>query len=141
MFLEEGSDFLGENVGLKEVHRLPELASSLLKELNLMHKNAQEAALDKPGKSTKYLKIEHLRNIDKAFTPSESKLREIIPKMMSATGQPALLAPLREEMAEVLKGMAKALRPENTMPLREMATQLLSTVETQDRVGGAIGAC
>jgi hypothetical protein len=138
-FLEDESEFLGENVGLAEVHKLPELASSLLKELNLMHKDAQEAKLDKPGKWTKYVKIEHLKNIEKAFTPSESRLREIIPKVMAAISQPALLAPLREEMAEVLRGMEKALRPENTMLLREMTTQLVKIVERQDQVGTATG--
>jgi len=133
MFLEQDSDFLGDNVGLREVHRLPELAGSLLKELNLMHKDAQEAALDKPGKWTRYVNIEHLKAIEKAYTPAEAGLREIISKVMAAIGQPALLTPLREEMAKVLTDMEKDVRPENTLLLREMTTQLVKIVEIQDQ--------
>jgi len=137
MFLEQESDFLGNNVGLREVHRLPELASSLLRELNLMHKDAQEAKMDRPGKWTKYVDFEHIKAIEKAYTPAEARLREIIPKVMAAIGQPALLTPLREELAEVLTGMEKAVRPENALLLQEMTAQLAKIVERQDQVCAA----
>ena len=49
IFLEPESDFLGKNVDLTPFQRLPQIASSLLRELNLLHRDAQEAGLDRPG--------------------------------------------------------------------------------------------
>jgi hypothetical protein len=44
-----------------------------------------------------------------------------------------LLQPLGKEMAEVLTAMEKVVRPENTLLLQEMATQLNKVVERQDK--------
>lgn len=135
MFLERESDFRGENVALMEVQRLPVLASSLLGELNLMHKDSQEAMLDKPGWWTKYVDVEHLQAIERAYTPAEAKLRVIIPKVMAAIGQSALLTPLRDEMTEVLTAMERTVRPENALLLREMTAQLDKIFLMQDQSG------
>jgi hypothetical protein len=48
-FLEPSSDFLGENISLIHPDQLPNFAMKLLKELNLLHRDAQEAGLDRPG--------------------------------------------------------------------------------------------
>jgi hypothetical protein len=134
MFLEPDSDFLGENVRLTQIHKLPELANRLLKELNLLHRDVQEAGLDRPGKWTKYVDFAHLKAIAAAFRPCESKLREIIPKVMAGRGQAqALLEPLGEQMSEVLTAMQAVVRPANGMLLREMAAKLNQVVEYQDQ--------
>jgi hypothetical protein len=132
-FLEPSSDFLGESIGLIHVDQLPKLASKLLKELNLLHRDAQEAGLDRPGMWAKYVTIDHLQKIAEAYRPCELKLREIISKMMAAKGQTTMLEPLAKEMAEVLTGMEKVVRPENKLLLQEMATQLNKVVEGQDK--------
>ncbi len=137
MFLEPGSDFLGENVLLMESHKLPELAGRLLRELNLMHRDAQEAGLDKPGKWTQYVNSDHFKAIAAAYRPTESTLRKLIPKIMAARSQPALLEPLAKEMSEVLSTMQAAVRPENALLLREMAGKLNRVVEHQDQVSAA----
>jgi hypothetical protein len=134
MFLEPESDFFGENVLLTEGHQLPELASRLLKELNLMHRDVQEAGLDKPGKWTPYVNFEHFKAIANAYRPATSKLRQIIPKIMALRSQPELLEPLGKEMSEVLTGMQETVRPENALLLREMAAKLSKIVEHQDQV-------
>jgi len=107
IFLEGRSDFLGENVFLTDPHRLPELANRLLKELNLMHRDAQDAGLDRPGMWTNWVNFAHIRAIAEAYRPCELKLREIIPKVMAAKGQPALLEPLRKEMSDRSNGYAR----------------------------------
>ena len=140
VFLEPGSDFLGDNVLLTEIHKLPELAGRLLKELNLMHRDAQEAGLDKPGKWTQYMNSEHFKVIADAYRPAESKLRKIIPKIMAVKSQPPLLEPLCKEISEVLTGMEMAVRPENALLLREMAAKLSKVVEYQDQVTTARGS-
>jgi hypothetical protein len=132
MFLEPDSDFLGENVLLTEGHQLPELAGRLLKELNLMHRDAQEAGLDRPGRWASYVNFEHFKAIAQAYRPAESRLRKIIPKVMALRSQPELLEPLGKEMSEVLTGMQMIVRPENALLLREMAAKLGKIVEVHD---------
>jgi hypothetical protein len=132
-FLESDSEFFGPNVGLTDVQRLPELANRLLKELNLLHRDAQEAKLDKPGVWTKYVDFDHIKAMTDAYRPCELKLREIIPKVIVAKGQPALLESLRKEMSEVLTGMENVVRSENGLLLREMAAKLNTIVESQDQ--------
>jgi hypothetical protein len=134
LFLEPGSDFLGENIFLTDTHKLPVLANRLLKELNLMHRDAQEAGLDKPGKWTQYIDSRHFKVIADAYRPAESKLRKIIPKIISSKSQTALLESLGKEMSDVLTGMQMTVRPENALLLREMAARLSTIVEQQDQV-------
>ncbi len=137
MFLEPGSDFLGANVGLMQVNKLPEIANSLLKELNLLHRDAQEAGLDRPGMWTQYLDFDHFRAIAEAYRPCESELRRMIPKIMALRGQPELLEPLGKEMSAVLTRMEVVVRPENSLLLREMAAKLSKIVEDQDQASAA----
>jgi hypothetical protein len=112
---------------------LPKLAAKLLKELHLLHRDAQDAGLDRPGMWANYVTFDHIKRITDAYRPCESKLREIISKIMAAKGQAMLLQPLGKEMAEVLTAMEKVVRPENTLLLQEMATQLNKVVERQDK--------
>jgi hypothetical protein len=140
MFLESKSDFRGENVSLTAPDQMPRLASRLLKELNLMHRDAQEAGLDRPGLWTSYIDFEHFKAIADAYRPAESKLRMIIHKMMAVGSQPALLEPLSKEMSDVLTAMQIAVRPENALLLREMAAKLSELVEHQDEVSAPVGS-
>lgn len=133
IFLEPDSDFLGGNVFLTDIHKLPELANKLLKELNLMHRDAQAAGLDRPGMWTKYVNLDHLKAITEAYRPCESKLRALIPKIAAAKGQAEMLGPLAKEMAEALTNMQVVVRPENALLLREMAAKLNKIVEHQDQ--------
>jgi hypothetical protein len=131
-FLESNSDFLGENIMLTGALKVPEVAKNLLKELNLLHRDSQEARLDRPGMWAKWVNFEHIKAMAEAYRPCESKLREIIPKIIEAKGKPAILEPLRDEMAETLKRMEDALRPENAYLLHEMSAELNRIVKRQD---------
>jgi hypothetical protein len=133
MFLEEASDFLGENVRLTQVQKLPELAGRLSKELNLLNRDAQEAGLDKPGMWKPYVDVGHLKAIADAYQHCESELRQIIPKVIAAKGAVPEIEPLRDKLAEALTAMETVVRPENRLLLQEMAAKLNQIVEHQDR--------
>jgi hypothetical protein len=137
LFLEPRSDFLGENISLTQSHKLPETANRLLKELNLLHRDVQEAGLDRPGMWTQYVDFDHFRVIASAFRPCESKLREMIPKIIALRSQPELLGPLGQEMSDVLTRMEITVRPENSLLLRQMAAKLSKIVEDQDQAHAA----
>jgi hypothetical protein len=81
--------------------------------------------------------FDHIKAIADAYRPCESKLREIIPKIMAGKGNQERLESLGKEMAEVLTVMEKAVRPENALLLREMAAKLNAIVENQDRANAA----
>lgn len=132
-FLEPSSQFLGETIGLTSVDQLPQTALKLLKELNFLHRDAQEAGLDRPGMWARWVTIDHIKTIADAYRPCELKLRETISKITAARGQGALLQPLANEMAEALMAMEKVVRPENALLLHEMATELNKVVERQDQ--------
>jgi hypothetical protein len=134
MFLEPGSDFLGKNVLLMNINRIPQLGKDLLRELNLLHRDAQDAGLDRPGVWAKYIDYDHLRKISDGFQPCEISIRAIVPRIIAASGQPALLEPLRQELAEVLTAMDTIVRPENGLLLRQMADALNHIVERQDQL-------
>ena len=132
-FLEPSSDFLGETIAFTHLERLPIVAGKLLKELNLLHRDAQEAGLERPGMWARWVTIDHLKAMADAYRPCESKLRGIIPKVIAAKGQISVLEPLAKEMADSLITMETAVRPENTLLLREMAAQLNEIVKSKIR--------
>jgi len=133
IFLEDQSDFLAQNIRLTHTHKLPELAGTLLTELNLMHRDAELIGLDRTGWWSRFVDSEQLGAIAEAYRPCETSLREIIPRIMDARGDHARLEPLRQEMADELMKMETAVRPRNAALLRGMADALNNIVEKQDR--------
>lgn len=129
MFLESNSEFSSHNVLASDVDRLPGLANSLLRELNLLRKDAREAGLDEPKVWRNFVTWEHIMTMSAEYRPREAQIREIVSKVASAKGQRSALTPLRQELAGVLEELENAIRPENTLLLREMAHKLGSLVE------------
>ncbi len=136
-FLESDSEFLGQNILVTQIARVPEVAKTLAKELNFLHRDTQEARLDRPGMWAKWINFDHIKIMADAFRPCESKLREIIPKIIAAKGKPEILEPLRNEMAEALMRMENVLRSENALLLHEMSAELNRIVQAQDKADAA----
>jgi hypothetical protein len=121
MFLETDSEFSSQNVLATNSNRLPDLASRLLKELNLLQKDSRDAGLDEPKVWRNFVTWDHIRKMGEEYRPRELKVREIIPKIIEARGQAALLTPLSKDLSAVLEEMENAIRPENALLIREMA--------------------
>jgi TIR domain len=132
-FLETDSEFSGPNVLLSSIERIPSLATKLLKEMNLLRRDAREAGLDDPKVWRNFVTWEHLQNLSEAYVPRELKLHEIAGQIAAAKGDSGKLAQLRQELSQVLDDMATAIRPENTLLMREMAHKLETLVEEADR--------
>jgi TIR domain len=140
MFLETDSEFSSGNVSVSNVERLPELARRLLKELNLLRKDARDAGMDEARVWRKFVTWEHLEAIAAAYRPRETTLREIIAKIAAVKGDPTGLMPLRQELSGVLEELENAIRPENTILIREMARKLEEIADdehNQDATGQA----
>jgi hypothetical protein len=132
MFLESNSEFSSHNVLASDVDRLPGLANSLLRELNLLRKDAREAGLDEPKVWRNFVTWEHIMTMSAEYRPREVQIREIVSKVAAAKGQRNALTPLRQELGGVLEELENAIRPENTLLLREMAHKLESLVEESE---------
>jgi hypothetical protein len=132
LFLESDSDFSSENILASHIERLPGLAAKLLRELNLLRKDAREAGLDEPKVWRTFVTWEHIMSMAAAYSPRDVELRDICARIAAAKGQPAALVPLRKEMAGVLEQMENAIRPENTLLMKEMARKLEEMVEAAD---------
>jgi hypothetical protein len=131
-FLETDSEFSGQNVLMGDLERIPSLASKLMKELNLLRRDARDAGLDDPTFWRNFVTWDHIKSLGEAYRPRELKLREITAKVAAAKGQTAILAPLRQELSQVLEDMANAIRPENALLMREMAQKLQTVVQEAD---------
>jgi hypothetical protein len=134
IFLETDSEFAGQNVLNSGLERIPSIATKLVKELNLLRRDAREVGLDDPRVWRNFVTWDHIKTMGEAYRPRESKLREITAKIADARGQAATLTTLRQDLAEVLEDMAKAIRPENTLLMQEMAHKLEAVVEEADKM-------
>jgi hypothetical protein len=132
MFLEKKSEFRGEIVGLTDPLKLQQVAASLLRELTLMHQDAQDAGIDRAALWTQYVDFGYIKAMAEAYRPAEARLRELIGKVMAAKRDVTPLESLRDEMAEVLKRMETAVRPQNALLLREMSAKLSKIVGRQE---------
>jgi hypothetical protein len=129
LFLETDSEFSSENIATTNPERIPELANKLLKELNLLRKDARDAGLDQPKVWRNFVTWDHIQKMSTAYRPLDLKTREVIAKIAAAKGQPTMLAPLCQELSGVLEELETAIRPENTLLIREMARKLEGMVE------------
>jgi hypothetical protein len=132
MFLETDSEFSSQNILSINIERFPELASRLLKELNLLRKDSRDAGLDEPRIWRKFVTWDHIKTMSAEYRPRELRLREIVARIAAAKGQPSALTPLREELSCVLEEMENGIRPENTLLMREMARKLEEIAEDEN---------
>jgi hypothetical protein len=139
MFLETDSEFSSQNVLTINIDRLSDLARRLLKELGLLQKDARDAGLDEPKVWRKYVTWEHIKSMSDEYRPRETKLRDIIGRIAAAKGQSGALAPLRQELSLTLEEMENAIRPENTLLMREMARKL-EEMASEEQTEAAIEA-
>lgn len=132
MFLETDSEFSNQNILASRIERLPELAGRLLKELNLLRKDARDAGLDEPSVWRNFITWEHIIKMSAEYRPREIKLRDVISRIAAAKGQTDALTPLRQELSAVLEAMENAIRPENSLLVQEMARKLGKIVQDEE---------
>jgi hypothetical protein len=75
MFLEDTSLFSGGVIMLTPPERIPDLASKLLKELNLLRKDSRDAGLDDPAKWRNFVSWDDLLEMSREYRPREQEIR------------------------------------------------------------------
>jgi hypothetical protein len=124
MFLEETSQFSGGVILVTPPERIPEIASRLLKELNLLRKDSRDAGLDDPAKWRNFVSWDDLLEMAKEYRPREQDIRTIIGRIVRSKGHSELLVSMQGELSTVLNELQAKVRPLNTLLLKQMTRKL-----------------
>jgi hypothetical protein len=138
MFLEDASQFSSGNILASPPGRIPELASRLLKELNLLRKDSRDAGLDDPPVWRAFVSWDDILKMGQEFRPREQQIRTIAGRIVEAKGRDELIRAMQPELAQVLAEMEQNLRPLNAALLKQMAAKLAEMVpECSPRLAAA----
>lgn len=129
MFLERDSKFSADNVLITRAERLPEIASELLRELNLMGKDSLNAGLDEPTVWANFVDWSTIHEIARKYEPAEQTIRELIDKILQIGNNSTELSSLREQLSNAVRQLAAATEPQNKLLIKAMSQKLQSLVE------------
>ena len=131
MFLESHSEFYAPNVQATAIDRVPALARDVVRELNLMGKDARETGLDQPHIWARFIAPETIVEMSKVWAPREARLRELAGILTRHRGDAKELEPTRAELVTAISEIERAMAAHNQRVISEM-TRKLSEI-----VGGA----
>ena len=127
LFLEQNSKF--SSVGailimpdLTKKFAIREFASSMERELNLLHRDALEAKLDDPTVWLGMVDSKIVLESSSAWLPLESRIREVLTQ--TRRSEPAAMVKCRDALITVLKDVETTMRPLNSAVIAEMADKL-----------------
>lgn len=128
LFLEQGSKFssVGTTLAMADLTKkfaIREFASSMERELNLLHRDALEARLDDPAVWLGLVDSKVLLESSQAWLPLESRIREVLTE--TRPSEPAATeTKCRDALITVLKDVETMMRPLNSAIIAEMADKL-----------------
>jgi TIR domain len=132
MFLEGNSEFSGRNLMATTLSRIPQMAKSLLQELNLLRKDSREAGLDKPAVWSNYMNWDDINTMTEEYRPREMKLREVLGQIIASKDEAERIEPLRKNLTDILSEMEEHVRPTNTILIRDMAEKLQTMIKESE---------
>jgi hypothetical protein len=132
LFLEEDSEFWHQSIKMMPPDRVPEIASRMQRELNLLRKDSRDAGLDQPNIWRRFVSWDHLTKMGADYVPREEKMRSVINRILDSKRKMDAIVPLRQELSDVLKDLAETIKPENTLLLKEMSAKLQELAEKAD---------
>jgi hypothetical protein len=138
MFLEQDSKFTSNNILITRPDRLIDIASELLRELNLIRRDSLNAGLDEPTVWSKFIDWSVLLEVAKTFEPVEADMRQLISRIFRAGDKTEQLVGLRRDLADKLSQLAGATLSPNSQLIDSMAQKLQSLVHRPDLAGNRI---
>jgi hypothetical protein len=124
MFFETSSPFAGLTIRLTALDTLPLLVTRLLKELNLLRKDARESGFDHVSQWLKVVDSGEFADTVEAYQPNERHIRERAARVLEAKGDLDALTKSRAELADALITLQKSVEPGNTKLIQEMTRRL-----------------
>lgn len=129
MFLEAASEFSANSILATRDDRFPEMAATLLRELNLMKTKSGRAGLDKPGFWSQFGGWPILLEIRNTFQLKQGLIRELLGRVLNKKCNKDSLATLRQELSKEIGELEDATRKQNAVLIEAMATKLLALVK------------
>jgi hypothetical protein len=128
MFLEHDSKFSAENLLITRSERLPELASELLRELNLLRKDSLNAGLSEPTTWANFLDWTNITEMARTYEPVEREIRELVSNILRCKDKADEITALRTNLSNAVKKLAEGTRPHNTLLIKNMSEKLRELV-------------
>jgi len=125
MFFEKGSEFSSSSVGITQNNAMRALAAKLIRELNLLRKDAREAGLDQPSILLELVDdndgyITHVQ----ASQPIEHNLRSVAARILECRNDEDLPAELKENLVRALRDLENNTDEFNGRLIQEMTRKL-----------------
>jgi hypothetical protein len=128
LLLEGDSEFSRNNILLTKPSDLPDLAHSLIRELDLLGRDARDAGLHKANIWSRFVDWPSLLKMGEEYQPQEQALRAVIRRILEAQDKLDILEGLRKELATIVQGIETTMRPANTLLVRSMSSRLQQMV-------------
>lgn len=133
MFLEGASKFSGETIEMSLIRgagRLPEMATELLRELDLIANASLNAGLDDPTVWNKFVDWNVILQMANTYAPAEESIRQLIGQILQVRDKSDQLLALGQQLSTVVKKLAAATEPQNTLLIKAMSRKLYDLVES-----------
>ncbi len=134
MFLEKQSEFGSQNISALALERIPDLTRDLIRELNLLRRDSQEAGLDQPNVWSAFVSWDVVLQMSKGWEPVEKKLREVAAKIVSlrrSTDSPEELVNLRDKLIAAIAELEETTRSQNRTLIDGMTKKLSEVLESE----------
>ncbi len=133
LLLEGDSEFSHNTISTTRLADLPDLAHGLLRELDLLERDARDAGLHKTHVWSNFVDWPRLRQMVEEYQPQEQALRGVIRRILELQDKPDQLADLHKELERIVLGIETTMRPANALVVRAMASQLKQMVASPGR--------
>jgi hypothetical protein len=114
LFLERNSEFAQMNIRIALPNRVPELARSIERELNLLRRDSVEMGLDKANIWADFVDWQYLQKMSEVWRPLETKIRDICVRIRGVKEDSEEIAGLRDSLADAIKELEAGVLPLNT---------------------------
>lgn len=124
LMLEGDSEFSSNTVRVTKPDELPALAHGLMRELDLLGRDARDAGLHKSHAWKRFVGWPSLIEMVEQYQPQELALRGVLREILESQDAPEALAGLQKELVRIMLGIETTMLPANSLVIRSMASQL-----------------
>jgi hypothetical protein len=128
LFLERDSEFSSTACALARPDAFEKLASDMERELNLLHRDALQAGLDRPAVWLGLIDPDIIVRLSEVWQPIESRLRDALRQTRRTDSQN--VDNRRQSLGAVLTDVEKTMLPLNAELIAAMADRLKTTSST-----------
>ena len=97
----------------------------MIRELDLLRKDSRDAGLDQPSVWLRLVEdAAKFKNIVDAYQPRDKQIRELVGRIVEATGNNEALAQLQTELSAALNELKRTVEPGNAELIRELSAKI-----------------